>query len=251
MMDRPEWIDTFPEALTAIATLTNNSAAASGTNPPDGPTRRSTGAANPRAAATAYGHIIRWTYDHDFTEPTFAWDIFALAGDPAVADARLDHRRRQVRLARRPLRRAERPAVDPDRRLDARRSTPAPTPASATTRCSAPTRSRGRPAGSWSARSSARSPACSSRPTRGRCSSASSTRARRRTSAHDPANPKQFSSWPDGAAGGRPVLACVVITQGRRRRHRLLSEAPEIPELCKHGYIRLGDTARPWPRAAG
>ena len=27
MMDRPEWIDTFPQALTAIATLTNNNRA--------------------------------------------------------------------------------------------------------------------------------------------------------------------------------------------------------------------------------
>ena len=32
-MDRPEWIDTFPESLTAIATLTNNIAAAPAPNP--------------------------------------------------------------------------------------------------------------------------------------------------------------------------------------------------------------------------
>ena len=29
--------------------------------------------------------IVTWTYDHDFTEPDFTWDVFALAGDPAVA----------------------------------------------------------------------------------------------------------------------------------------------------------------------
>jgi secreted PhoX family phosphatase len=29
---------------------------------------------------------------------------------------------------------------------------------------------------------------------------------------NDPANPKAFSSWPDGDAGGRPRPACVVIT---------------------------------------
>jgi hypothetical protein len=75
-MDRPEWIDTFPEALTAIGTLTNNSRRGTGTNP-------ATDAANPRAA-NAYGHIIRWRYRHDWTEPTFKWDIFALAGDPSV-----------------------------------------------------------------------------------------------------------------------------------------------------------------------
>jgi secreted PhoX family phosphatase len=31
--------------------------------------------------------------------------------------------------------------------------------------------------------------------------------------ANDPVNPKQFSSWPEGAEGGRPRSACVVITK--------------------------------------
>ncbi len=74
-MDRPEWIDTFPESLTAIATLTNNSRRGTGTNPP-------TDLMNPRPA-NLYGHIITWSYRRDWTEPTFRWDIFALAGDPA------------------------------------------------------------------------------------------------------------------------------------------------------------------------
>jgi len=69
-MDRPEWIDTFPDSLTAMATLTNNSS------------RTLVDAANPRAPNT-YGHIIRWRYRFDFSEPTFVWDIFALGGDPA------------------------------------------------------------------------------------------------------------------------------------------------------------------------
>jgi secreted PhoX family phosphatase len=73
-MDRPEWIDTFPESLTAIATLTNNTARTAGT----------VDAANPRAN-NVYGHIIRWYYANDFTEDQFGWDIFALCGDPAVA----------------------------------------------------------------------------------------------------------------------------------------------------------------------
>ena len=30
---------------------------------------------------------------------------------------------------------------------------------------------------------------------------------------NDPANPKQFSSWPDGATGGRPRSSCIVITK--------------------------------------
>lgn len=75
-MDRPEWIDTFPDKLTAIATLTNNSRRGTGINPP-------VDASNPRGP-NAYGHIIRWSYRHDWTEPTFGWDIFALCGDPAV-----------------------------------------------------------------------------------------------------------------------------------------------------------------------
>lgn len=72
-MDRPEWIDTFPKALTAIAALTNNSRR--GVTVP-------TDASNPRGPNT-YGHLITWTYRRDWTEPTFSWDIFALAGDPA------------------------------------------------------------------------------------------------------------------------------------------------------------------------
>ena len=71
-MDRPEWIDTFPDSLTAIATLTNNSSRAATAVDP----------MNPRGPNT-YGHIIQWKYRRDFSEPTFYWDIFALGGDPA------------------------------------------------------------------------------------------------------------------------------------------------------------------------
>jgi uncharacterized protein len=76
-MDRPEWIDTFPDSLTAIVTLTNNSGRGTGTNPP-------VDAANPRPS-NVYGHIVKWWYRKDWTEPTFGWDIFALCGDPANA----------------------------------------------------------------------------------------------------------------------------------------------------------------------
>lgn len=74
-MDRPEWIDTFPDTLTAVATLTNNTRRGVSPNPGTDPM-------NPRAANT-YGHILRWYYANDWTENTFGWDIFALAGDPA------------------------------------------------------------------------------------------------------------------------------------------------------------------------
>lgn len=76
-MDRPEWIDTFPKSLTAIATLTNNTRRGIGANPP-------TDAANPRTPNT-YGHIITWKYARDWTQNSFEWDLFALAGDPAQA----------------------------------------------------------------------------------------------------------------------------------------------------------------------
>jgi len=91
MMDRPEWIDTFPDKLTAIATLTNNNRRGSSPasfNNANGSTlagsaRPPVDAANPRAINN-YGHIITWSYYQDWTEPDFRWDIFALAGDPAV-----------------------------------------------------------------------------------------------------------------------------------------------------------------------
>jgi secreted PhoX family phosphatase len=91
MMDRPEWIDTFPESLTVIGTLTNNNRR--GTTPvsvnnPDGSTtagsaRPPVDEINPRVN-NVYGHIIMWKYDKDFSEPDFEWDIFVLCGDPAV-----------------------------------------------------------------------------------------------------------------------------------------------------------------------
>jgi secreted PhoX family phosphatase len=76
-MDRPEWIDTFPESLTAIGTLTNNSRRGAAGFP-------AADAMNPRSP-NPYGHIIKWFYHNDFTEPTFGWDIFALCGDPLNA----------------------------------------------------------------------------------------------------------------------------------------------------------------------
>jgi uncharacterized protein len=75
-LDRPEWIETFPDALTGLVTLTNNKDRGAAGKP-------GTDAANPRTA-NLYGHILRWTHERDWTEPTFRWDLFALAGDPTV-----------------------------------------------------------------------------------------------------------------------------------------------------------------------
>jgi uncharacterized protein len=81
-MDRPEWIDTFPDQLTAIATLTNNSnRTALGTATTPG-----VDAPNPRAT-NRYGQIIRWWYTRDWTQSSFSWDIFALCGDPTAVGA--------------------------------------------------------------------------------------------------------------------------------------------------------------------
>jgi uncharacterized protein len=82
-MDRPEWVDTFPDSLVAVATLTNNfrrgtAPAALAVNPPP-----PSDAANPRAA-NPYGSVIQWTCREDWTDPTFRWEHFALAGDPTV-----------------------------------------------------------------------------------------------------------------------------------------------------------------------
>jgi uncharacterized protein len=72
-MDRPEWIDTYPDELMAVATLTNNS----------NRTAAQIDAANPRPS-NVYGHILRWGYDVDFTGDGFWWDVFALCGDRDV-----------------------------------------------------------------------------------------------------------------------------------------------------------------------
>ena len=83
-MDRPEWIDSFSRHLTVVATLTNNTPAwRSRHEPATLQPNPGADAANPRAP-NPYGHIIRWAYEHDFDEPMFYWDLFALGGDPAV-----------------------------------------------------------------------------------------------------------------------------------------------------------------------
>lgn len=75
-MDRPEWIDVDLRSGFVYCTLTNNSQRGTTGRPPADPP-------NPRAN-NVYGHIIRWRYRNDFSENAFRWDIFALGGDPAV-----------------------------------------------------------------------------------------------------------------------------------------------------------------------
>ncbi len=178
-MDRPEWIDTFPDALTAVATLTNNSSrGAIGTNPRTGFPFDPVNAVNPRAA-NAYGQVVTWSYRARFHRADLpVGPLRARRGSRACRPPA--RRSRVTSTARRTAFTSRRAAGCGSRPTSrAARSTPAPMPVSATTRCCVPTRSRGRRVASWSGRASARSPASSSRPTNARCSSASSTRARR------------------------------------------------------------------------
>jgi uncharacterized protein len=220
MMDRPEWIDTFPQALTGIATLTNNNRR--GTTPvsvnnPDGSTvagsaRPPVHAINPRVN-NVYGHIITWKYDKDWTEPDFDWEIFVLAGDPTVPAHGADFEGDKFGSP-------DGIYVAPSGRLWIQ------------TDVSTSTINTGAYAGFGNNQML--------------CADPESGEVRRflvgppqcevtgvfRTpdesamfvgiqhpgetadeSPNDPANPKRFSSWPDGAAGGRPRSACIVITK--------------------------------------
>ncbi|NJD25861.1 MAG: PhoX family phosphatase [Betaproteobacteria bacterium] len=79
-MDRPEWIAVAPTRGDVYVTLTNNSQRGT-------PERPGLNAANPRPA-NIFGHIVRWREGgSDAAATRFAWDIFALAGDPQNPDA--------------------------------------------------------------------------------------------------------------------------------------------------------------------
>jgi len=76
-MDRPEWIAAHPTQAQVYVTLTNNSDR--GVKP-----NQAVNGPNPRAK-NLYGQIVRWTpKGNDHTAHTFTWDIFALAGNPAL-----------------------------------------------------------------------------------------------------------------------------------------------------------------------
>jgi hypothetical protein len=79
-MDRPEWIAVHPKTGEVYVTLTGNTDRGKAGKPPPDP-------ANPRAN-NLYGGILRWREDGgDAASTTFAWDHFALAGDPKQQDA--------------------------------------------------------------------------------------------------------------------------------------------------------------------
>jgi secreted PhoX family phosphatase len=78
-MDRPEWIAVHPATQEVYCTLTNNVRRGAASE-------RATDKANPRVN-NGFGHIIRWREDgNDPANATFKWDIFVLAGDPQHKD---------------------------------------------------------------------------------------------------------------------------------------------------------------------
>ncbi|MGN7742133.1 PhoX family protein [Pseudomonas sp. 22526] len=75
-MDRPEWIVVSPKDGQVYCTLTNNSKRGEDGQPVGGP--------NPREK-NVYGQILRWqTTRGDHGSMDFTWDLFVVAGNPAV-----------------------------------------------------------------------------------------------------------------------------------------------------------------------
>ena len=83
-MDRPEWVASNPAKVEVYCALTNNKNrgvkpnAGGDETPPQGP--------NPRVNNN-FGQIVRWRPENqDHTSVNFSWDLFVLAGNPAVYD---------------------------------------------------------------------------------------------------------------------------------------------------------------------
>lgn len=84
-MDRPEWVAVNPTAIEAYCCLTNNSKRApDATNAGGDPMVPVEGSPNPRAE-NEYGQILRWyPANEDHADTAFTWDLFVMAGNPAV-----------------------------------------------------------------------------------------------------------------------------------------------------------------------
>lgn len=83
-MDRPEWVAVNPRKVEAYCALTNNTNR--GLKPNAGGDATPAAGPNPRVK-NAYGQIVRWEpMNEDHTAKDFAWDLFVLAGNPAVYD---------------------------------------------------------------------------------------------------------------------------------------------------------------------
>ena len=83
-MDRPEWVAANPNKVEVCCCLTNNKNR--GVKPNAGGDATPVGGPNPRER-NLYGQIVRWTPDGgDHLCGTFDWDLFVVAGNPAVHD---------------------------------------------------------------------------------------------------------------------------------------------------------------------
>ena len=81
-MDRPEWVTANPKAAEVYCALTNNKNRGLKTNA--GGDETPVGGPNPREGNN-YGQIVRWRpTGADHTANTFDWDLYVLAGNPAV-----------------------------------------------------------------------------------------------------------------------------------------------------------------------
>jgi len=81
-MDRPEWVAAHPGKVEVCCALTNNRNR--GKKPNRGGDPTPVGGPNPRKGNN-YGQIVRWRPDDgDHTADGFAWDLFVVAGNPAV-----------------------------------------------------------------------------------------------------------------------------------------------------------------------
>ena len=83
-MDRPEWVAAHPKKAEVCCCLTNNRNR--GVKPNAGGDPTPVGGPNPRAE-NKYGQIVRWRPDGgDHLADGFSWDLFVVAGNPAVHD---------------------------------------------------------------------------------------------------------------------------------------------------------------------
>ena len=83
-MDRPEWVAAHPKRAEVYCCLTNNKNR--GRKPNKGGDPTPVGGPNPRVG-NKYGQIVRWRpAGGDHTAAGFEWDLFVVAGNPAVHD---------------------------------------------------------------------------------------------------------------------------------------------------------------------
>lgn len=83
-MDRPEWVASNPNKVEVFCALTNNKNR--GVKPNAGGDETPLGGPNPRVKNN-FGQIVRWTpMNEDHTSGEFKWNLFVLAGNPAVYD---------------------------------------------------------------------------------------------------------------------------------------------------------------------